>query len=161
MSTVKLIRYQMKDLSSAETNQVLTAPVSAVLAFVDGEGYPRQVPCWFLYEDERFFVTSIAGKFHVRKLEANPKASICVEYIFPDRPPEGPHERGHWQVKGIGDVRVYPEADSEVGARIMRKYLGDNPWPAISEQRVVIELSPRKLSAHGGGMQFEASSDVG
>lgn len=151
---MKAQRYQFQDLTPAETTEVLDSQVSAVLAFVDSEGYPRQVPCWFLYDGERFFVTSIVGKFHVRKLAANPKASICVEVDITQPADDNDEERrGHWQVKGVGDVVIYPDSDGAVGDRIRHKYLGDKPLPVPAQDRVVIELTPRKISAHGGGIK--------
>jgi nitrile hydratase accessory protein len=147
---VRITRIELEDLSAEETAGVLGRDVSACLAFVDADGYPRQVPCWFFWDGEAFYVTSLSDKFHVRRLRADPRASICVEI----------EERTEWgrrnrQVKGVGRVEIFSDAAGDWSRRIRTKYLGDiDIGSAVVASRVVLRLKPDKLAAHGGGVRI-------
>ncbi len=139
---------ERRPLADAEVAAVLEARVSAMLAFIGHDGYPRQVPCWFLWHADAFHVASQAGKYHVRRLGADPRASICVEVERRER-----GERvGYEQVKGIGDVRVLADPDGAWRGRIVEKYLGERAreWPRWDDG-VVLRLEPVQLAAHTSG----------
>ena len=148
---VRITRVELKELSDDETMALLGRDVSACLAFVDSDGYPRQVPCWFLWDGEAFYVTSLADKFHVRRLRADARASICVEI----------EERTEWgrsnrQVKGVGRVEIFSDAAGDWSRRIRTKYLGDiDLGAALVASRVVLRLKPDRLVAHGGGIRID------
>lgn len=143
-----IARAELTDLSAGQTREVLGADVSACLAFVDAEGYPRQLPCWFLWHDGAFHITSLADKFHVRRLKADARASICVELTEA--------MAGRWanrQVKGVGRIEIFPDADGHWSRRIREKYLGEVRIDGSgAPDRVVLRLRPRRLIAHGGGL---------
>lgn len=144
-----IARAELADLSREQTEAVLRADVSACLAFVDGSGHPRQLPCWFLWHDGAFYITSVAGKFHVRRLEADSRASICVEVTETT-----PLKRANRQVKGLGRIEVFPDVDGHWGDRIREKYLGEVRFatPGLGPDRVVLRMQPERLIAHGGGI---------
>lgn len=141
------VRTALTELPDAEVRALLDLPTSAVIAFVDGKGYPRLVPCWFLWWEDAFYTTSGADKFHVGCIRANPRGSFCVE-----RQELTPQRMSNRQVKGVGTFEILEAGVAEWGARIRRKYLGSTPWPATTEAggRVVLRLAPERLSAHGG-----------
>lgn len=140
---------RMRDLNAGEIADLLACDVSACLAFIDGAGYPRQVPCWFLWDGEAFYVTSLADKFHVRRLQSDARASICVE--VEERSAEG---RSNRQVKGIGRIEIFGDADGAWSERIRVKYLGDAMIARGNvASRVVLRLKPTRLVAHGGGIR--------
>jgi len=147
----RIVAVELRNLSADETAAVLRSDVSACLAFVDAQGFPRQVPCWFLWDGTAFYVTSVAEKFHVKRLQADARASICVE--IEERTVTG---RANRQVKGQGHVEIFSDADGTWGTRIRRKYLGDVrvDTPAVVASRVVLRLVPERLSAHGGGIRL-------
>jgi len=136
----------LKELSASEIADLLQCDVSACLAFVDRAGYPRQVPCWFFWDGEAFYVTSFAEKFHVKRLQSDARASICVE--VEERSPGG---RSNRQVKGLGQVEIFDDANGAWSERIRTKYLGavtlDRGGNVAS--RVVLRLNPARLVAHG------------
>ena len=147
----RIVGVELRNLSAQETDRVLHSDVSACLAFVDAQGFPRQVPCWFLWDGTAFYVTSVAEKFHVRRLRADARASICVE--IEERTNTG---RTNRQVKGQGHVEIFSDADGVWGARIRKKYLGEvrlDTAPGVGS-RVVLRLVPERLSAHGGGIRL-------
>jgi len=129
---------------------VLRLDVSACLAFIDAAGYPRQVPCWFYWDGDAFYVTSLADKFHVRRLQSDARASICIE--VEQRTSSG---RSNRQVKGQGRVEIFSDADGAWSERIRAKYLGEVAFPAgaAAATRVVLRLKPERLVAHGGGIR--------
>jgi hypothetical protein len=148
---VRITRVELKDLSTDEIAAVLGRDVSACLAFVDADGYPRQVPCWFFWDGEAFYVTSLADKFHVRRLRADARASICVE--IEERTDWGRRNR---QVKGVGRVEIFSDVAGDWSRRIRTKYLGEiEVGGAMVASRVVLRLKPDKLVAHGGGVRID------
>jgi nitroimidazol reductase NimA-like FMN-containing flavoprotein (pyridoxamine 5'-phosphate oxidase superfamily) len=147
----RVTRVELKDLSHDETTALLGRDISACLAFVDRDGFPRQVPCWFLWDGEAFYVTSLADKFHVKRLRADARASICVEL----------EERTEWgrrnqQVKGVGRVEIFSDAAGDWSRRIRAKYIGDVDVAAtLVAARVVLRLKPDRLAAHGSGIRID------
>jgi hypothetical protein len=108
VSERRIIGVELRDLTQPETDALLHRDVSACLAFIDAAGYPRQVPCWFLWDGEAFYVTSVAEKFHVKRLQADARASICVE--LEERTESG---RTNRQVKGVGRVEIFADEAGE------------------------------------------------
>lgn len=147
----RLTRTELGELSRDQTQKVLDAEVSACLAFVDAKGYPRQLPCWFLWHDGAFHVTSLEDKFHVRRLRADARASICVEVVE-----AGAARWSNRQVKGVGRIEIFPDADGRWSQRIREKYLGvmQTDGTGAGPDRVVLRLRPTRLVAHGGALVF-------
>lgn len=150
MSERRIIGVELRDLTQSETNALLHRDVSACLAFVDAAGFPRQVPCWFVWDGEAFYVTSMADKFHVKRLRSDARASICVE--LEERTESG---RTNRQVKGVGRVEIFADEAGEWSERIRSKYLGDLVVRQLANvaSRVVLRLKPDRLVAHGGGVK--------
>ena len=135
-------------LHEAEIDALLARPTSAVMAFVDGKGYPRMVPCWFVWHDGAFYTTSQTDKFHVRAIRRNPRGSFCVEIEDVTA-----KMRSNRQVKGVGEFEILETDAESIGRRIRRKYLGDlrSDAPAFAD-RIVVRLRPERLTAHGGDL---------
>ena len=146
----RIIGVELRDLTQTETDALLHRDVSACLAFIDAAGFPRQVPCWFLWDGDAFYVTSVAEKFHVKRLRADARASICVE--LEERTEAG---RSNRQVKGVGRVEIFADEAGQWSDRIRAKYLGDLVvrQPVSVGSRVVLRLKPERLIAHGGGIK--------
>lgn len=143
-------------LPEAEVRGLLDLRASAVIAFVDARGFPRLVPCWFVWWDGAFHTTSGADKFHVRCIRNNPRGSFCVE-----RQELTAERMSNRQVKGVGTFEVLETGVAEWGARIRRKYLGATPWPVVDEGagRVVLRLAPDRMTAHGGDLTLSPAPD--
>ena len=161
MTAVRIQRTGMSDLSPEQIAEVLESRISAMLSVVDRQGYPRLLPCWFLWDNEAFLVASEADRFHVRCLQRNPQAAICVELADGNLPPQAGQQHRLWQVKGHGDIDILPDPGGAVLDRIRQRYLGAMPLPAAAAsapepERVILRLKPAKLSAHGATMLFEA-----
>lgn len=149
----ELVRTEMRDLSAAEIEETLGLDVSAALACIGSDGYPRIIPCWFLWDGEAFYTTSIPGKYHVRQFERDPHTSFCVE--VEEQLPDG--SRRNRQVKAVGLVEILEDVDGEWLRRIREKYLGkvkiEETSAKPTTKRLLLRLKPERLTAHGGGIQ--------
>ena len=153
-------RESLSNLSNDEIDRILSRDVSATIAFLDKQGFPRMVPCWFLWDGTAFYVTSEPEKFHVRCLVEDNRASLCVEVeeVVPGQ------RRSNRQIKAVGRIEIFE--DLQEGGwrqRIRKKYLGPAALPDVitptTSSRVVLKLLPMRLSAHGGGTVVDSSPD--
>jgi len=104
-------RVPVPKLWENERDALLGRDVSATVAFVDREGFPRMVPCWFLWDCAAFYVPSDPDKFHGRCLNRNNRASICVEVEEVEDVVAGEPRSNRW-VKAVGRVEMF-EDDAE------------------------------------------------
>jgi len=161
---VNISRVEQAELSAEEIDEVLGSRVSAVLSFVDKNGYPRLLPCWFMWDGEAFCTTSDPDKFHVKCLRRDPRSAMCVELADGVLPPAPGSQRRNWQVKGFGDMEIIDDPEGHIGRAIRTRYLTDGNESVAPEdtvfsdaaaaQRLVLRLKPTRLSAHGGRMYF-------
>jgi len=158
---VRISRVNQADLTQQEIAEVLNSRISAVLSFVDKDGYPRLLPCWFMWDGEAFCTTSASDKFHVKCLRRDPRSAMCVELADGALPPKPGTARRNWQVKGFGDMEIIEDDNGDVGRAIRTRYLGQAPEDATDDEttlpgpeRLVLRLKPKRLSAHGGRMYF-------
>ena len=70
-------------LSTAETEQLLSAAHIGVLGSVDRTGRPHQVPIWYLWRDGAVLMLTDRSSRKWRNLLANPSASFCVDTKVP------------------------------------------------------------------------------
>ena len=54
-------RVQLPNLEPEEVSRILSLKKSAIVAFLDAEGYPRMVPCWFLWDGHAFHAVETEG----------------------------------------------------------------------------------------------------
>jgi nitroimidazol reductase NimA-like FMN-containing flavoprotein (pyridoxamine 5'-phosphate oxidase superfamily) len=139
-------------LSSSEIERLLRLDVPARLATIDRSGYPRITPIWFLWKDGAFYMTSFASKPHVKNLQFNSKATVCVdiEQVLSDG------QRPNQQVKGAGHAEIFSDEQGEITREITRKYVSGPLAPAEIERRgsmvrVAIRLRPERLVGLAGG----------
>ena len=98
---------------------------------------------------------------------------MCVEAVEGSLPATAGGRRWHGQVKGFGDIELFSDPDGRVGTLIRKRYLEDSSQStkhallgelapaeldsAKPDERLVLRLAPKRLSAHGGGMRFAAA----
>ena len=131
------------ELSPDEIIDILDMPISANIAFLDRSGFPRMLPCWYVWYKDTFMTTSIRRKFHVTCLKEDPRGSLCVDFERTEN-----RIRMNRQVKGFGNFEIFDD-DMDIQRRIRKKYLADDTLPVSGIERVVLALTPHKLSAHG------------
>ena len=108
----------------------------ATLATFNEDGSVHLTPVWYLFENERFFVSTAASVRKAKNIMARPRASLVVD----SRREQG-SER--W-VSGSGAAEIIRgEQSKEINAKITRRYLTKS---GLEDSRV--------------GPVFEASGDV-
>jgi len=141
------VRPRIRRLSNAEISELLALDVPAHLATIDPDGYPRITPLWFLWDGEAFVMTSVAGYPHLRNLERDPRAAICVD----TEEPSG--RRANRRIRARGRAELLPD-DGDWTRRITRKYVQGAEGEAAADRRaamkrVVIRVRPESLLAQG------------
>jgi len=136
-------------LSATEIDALLDAAVPARIATVDRSGFPHVTPLWFVWSDGAFYLTSFPDRAHLRRLERNPRAGICIDVEQPER---GDGERPNRQIRAIGSAELFADDHGLWTRRITRKYLTGSTAAAREEQRAarprtVIRLAPVKIVA--------------
>jgi len=138
-----------RSLTSEELDSLLALDIPARLATLEADGFPRITPLWFVWEDGAFWMTSVPHQPHVRNLERDGRAAICID--VEDRGPAGGVRR-HRQAKGRGLARLRVDEEGAWTRRITLKYVaGEEGANAAARRssipRVVIELRPDRLVA--------------
>ena len=138
-------------LDSPEVGQLLALDIPAHLATLDPDGFPRITPLWFLWEAGAFYLTSVEGRPHLRNLQRDPRASLCVD--TEERVAIAGH-RPNRQVKAYGLAHLAPDDEGYWTRRITRKYLAgpegeERAAYRAAMQRIVIVLRPSRLIAVG------------
>jgi hypothetical protein len=90
-------------MEAEEIEALLALDVPAHLATKDDQGLPMVIPIWFLWTGQEFVMTSVAHRPHVRRLQASPVASICVDVEDPER---ADGQRPNRQVRASGTVAL-------------------------------------------------------
>lgn len=132
-----------------DARELLALDVPVRLATLDEDGYPRITPLWFLWEDGVFYMTSVEGRRHLRNLQRDPRASICIDTEEREGPAGARRTR---RVTAKGLVELRPDTDDDWTARITRKYVSGAEGEALARRRgsvarVVILLRPTRLVA--------------
>ena len=136
-------------MDADEIEALLALDVPAHLATTDNQGLPIVIPIWFLWTGQEFVMTSVAHRPHVRRLEARPVASICVDVEDPER---ADGQRPNRQVRASGTVALSIDEQAVWTRRITEKYLrgpGRDHQVALrsADRRVVLRLKPERLIA--------------
>lgn len=103
-------------LSREDLEELLSRPIVAKLATVDGNGNIRITPIWFGHQDGSFLMSTWENTRAVRNIKANPRCSLMVDYAEA-QPYYGVHYWGAASVEG-------PENDPEAIARLFAAYVG-------------------------------------
>jgi nitroimidazol reductase NimA-like FMN-containing flavoprotein (pyridoxamine 5'-phosphate oxidase superfamily) len=138
-----------RPLTPDEVAALLALDLPARLASVDSSGFPHITPLWFVWEDGAFHLTSLSDRPHLRRLERNPRAGLCIDAEQPERE-DG--ERPNRQVRAVGDTELFPDPDGWWTRRITEKYVRGPAGTAraaarAADERTVIRLRPSKFVA--------------
>jgi hypothetical protein len=98
---------------------------------------------WFIWDDEAFHMTSFSDRPHLRRLERNPHAGLCVDVEQVERP-DG--QRPNQQVRAIGEAELFPDENGVWTRRIRAKYLTNAAVSrVVTEPRTLIRLRPLRI----------------
>ena len=66
-------------MDSAERDEFLGQPNTAVFATVDAKGRPHAIPVWYLWTGEVFEIIGGANSARMRHVAQNGRAALCVD----------------------------------------------------------------------------------
>ncbi len=138
-----------RSLPPDEVERLLKRDVVARLGTIDSDGFPHVTPLWFLWAEGAFWMTSLPDRPHLRRLECNPKAGICIDVELPERE-DG--ERPNQQVRAIGHAEVVSDLDGVWTQRVTAKYVrgvaaATHIARRSSDPRRAIRLTPHRILA--------------
>lgn len=132
----------MRPLDDDEVHELLSAAVVAHLATVDSGGYPHVTPIWFVWADDRCYLTSYAGRPHLRRIRGDPRVGLVIDVEAPLR---ADGQRPNKQIRIVGDATVRDDIDGEWTAAIRRKYVGARTEAqTASSARSLITIVPTR-----------------
>lgn len=103
---------------------VLSRPLMANLATVDGDGTPRNAPVWFAWEDGALWMLSDATASSAARIAAMPH--VAVEIVDYD------NAAGVLRHLGMRGVATVEPMNAALFRRLLRRYLGpedqQNQW---------------------------------
>jgi PPOX class probable F420-dependent enzyme len=142
---MRLMLNPPRSLEPQEIAVLLGSDVPAHLATLDSQGFPHVTPLWFIWEDDAFHLTSFSDRLHVRRLERDPRASICIDIEGPQRE-DG--ERPNQQLRAVGRAETFPDQDGTWTQRMTAKYItGTARERRTTEHRTVIRLRRIRMVA--------------
>lgn len=109
----------MPRMSHSEIEHFLADDRHAILATHSAEGPPQLTPVWFLYEDNRLYISAQADTVKVRNLRRDADVSLCID--------GGRDDVRYVVVSGTAELVEPGEAQQEVMRRriIARYYESD------------------------------------
>jgi nitroimidazol reductase NimA-like FMN-containing flavoprotein (pyridoxamine 5'-phosphate oxidase superfamily) len=96
----------VRPLSAEEIAGLLARDVVARVSTIDADGYPHVTPLWFVWADGAFHFASDAGRPHLGRLSANPRAGLVIDVEGQQR---ADGERPNMQVRAVGDAVISPD----------------------------------------------------
>ena len=123
---------------------------NAIVATNRPDGGPQLSPNWYLWDGERFLISTAAWTAKVKNLRRDPRMSLCIDDAF---------SNGELYVSasGRGEVIAGPQA-RQPSLAIIRKYQAEDlvipHWNLINRRndRVVIAMRPERW-VWGDGLQ--------
>ena len=70
-------------MSDTRIEDILRVPLNGVLATNRRDGAPQLSPIWYLYEDERFYISVGMDSVKARNVRRDPRVSLCIDEGHP------------------------------------------------------------------------------
>ena len=126
-------------LTEAQTTFLRERP-HAIVATIMADGRPQLTPNWYLWDGERFWISTLDWTVKVKNAKRDPRVTLCID---------GPSRRTNYvQVFGTAEVQ---EGDVREGTLdLIRKYETTEEaalqhWEDIKEDRVLIVVTPERF----------------
>jgi PPOX class probable F420-dependent enzyme len=123
-----------------EHDAFLRTTAHAIIATIQPDGQPQLTPNWYLWDGERFWISTLAWTIKVRNIRRDPRVTLCID--------TGIRRTNYVQVFGTaevieGDVR-------EMTLELIRKYVPTEEgalahWEEIQADRVLIVVRPTRM----------------
>ena len=75
---------QYSEMSQVEIDEFLQVPRHAVVGTNRVNGPPQLTPVWYLYENEKIYVSMFVESAKYKNLRRDPRVSICIAGESPD-----------------------------------------------------------------------------
>lgn len=76
--------YQYSDMNQSQIEEFLEVPRFAVVGTNRVNGPPQLTPVWYLYQDERVYITMFVKSAKYRNLRRDPRIGVCITGDNPD-----------------------------------------------------------------------------
>ncbi|MBW2422022.1 MAG: TIGR03618 family F420-dependent PPOX class oxidoreductase [Deltaproteobacteria bacterium] len=133
-------------MSREQIDTFLAAPRHAVIAAGQADGRPLLSPVWYVFEESRFYFSTLVQAAKCRHLRQDPRIAICVDGAHPDArfvslygTAEIVEEDSSWRDELEWRIlRRYHESD-EAARRYEAELEGDGPSAlvVVSPERIV------------------------
>ena len=127
------------ELTEAQSTFLRERP-HAIIATLMPDGRPQLTPNWYLWDGERFWISTLDWTVKVKNAKRDPRVTLCID---------GPARRTNYvQVFGTAEVQ---EGDVREGTlELIRKYETTEEaalkhWEDIKEDRVLIVVTPERF----------------
>ena len=141
-------------LSTADLDAFLTTPsIVAILATLDGDGAPYQVPVWYEWDGTHRWIVSKPRAEYVLNLRRHPAAAVGVAtQTLPDV---------RVLIQGTADLIDTDDEWLPIGHRMAARYLGKQEGDAYIAttkhwKRVYIHITPTRVKSRDGGASGHA-----
>jgi nitroimidazol reductase NimA-like FMN-containing flavoprotein (pyridoxamine 5'-phosphate oxidase superfamily) len=116
-------------LTKEEIDEFLKSPRLMRLAVIDSKGEANVTPVWYLWEDDRFYITSQTDKKKYIDVQRNPRVGFSIDIYEPEKNylARGVHGKGYAHV--VHDKEEISRRDRQ----LILKYTGDLENPKAKE----------------------------
>ena len=122
-----------------EIEQFAEQPLLAILTTVNADGSPQSTPVWYLYDGERFKVTSRGDRVKVRNIRHNRNVALCIT--------DTTRQVRSLTVRGYAEVIHDDQASQRLHRQLSIRYLGEQEgqeWAdsMAAEEMVIVRITP-------------------
>ncbi len=112
----------------------------AIVATLMPDGRPQVTPNWFLWDGERFWVSTLDWTVKVKNARRDPRVTLCID---------GPDRRTNY-VQVFGTAEIVEGDVRERTLDLIRKYEPVEAdavahWEGIKDDRVLLVVTPERL----------------
>jgi PPOX class probable F420-dependent enzyme len=127
------------DLTEAQTTFLLERP-HAIVATIMKDGRPQLTPNWYLWDGERFWVSTLDWTVKVKNAKRDPRVTLCID---------GPGRRTNY-VQVFGTAEVVEGDVKDATLDLIRKYEpteadAQKHWEDIKDDRVLMAVTPERF----------------
>jgi PPOX class probable F420-dependent enzyme len=122
-----------------EQTRLLQEPNFATVGTVNPDGSPQLTIVWIDWDGECVLFNTAAGRAKPRNLERDPRVSVLVV----DR------TDGYRWLAVRGAAALSTDGADEHIDKLARKYTGEGWQPKPGEQRLLVRVRPKHVSAYG------------
>lgn len=143
-----LTREELEEFLTRDKASGKLLPIMRV-ATIRPDGFPHVTPAWYVWENDKFYISYGAERQHVKNLRKNDHIGLVIDEDL--RPEKGPEVGAKAvSVRGTATLSTDPDLCREVTRKELTKFLGPEKMrvflePALAEGRCIITVEPVRL----------------